>query len=497
MSKVLMAYGRGTHSGASNTNGGGWERNTSRSWTDSQDANGGPIDTTNSATITNNGSGSVRITSAGNFSNSLIDLYVYVDFAATYTDGRYKITAVDVSGNYIDIDLTYSADTTATLVNVGGALLDQHGMGLALGQGDVGKIPNDTILTNANGSNYMFESTVIVTGATDYDKFLNRIKIEGVDDVTGIVDFDNPTKFNAATTNLGIRCFTNYDYVGLECYNTSSGSVFDTTGGQDRINYIGCIAHDSGGGNVGFSGDDGVVAIGCLAYNNNLGGFLFDNDSEAMYCTAYDNGGVGIDMDGNAKIVGCNSYNNTTGQIQCNYGAVSDNIVWNEDDDNSFGIYVDEQNFYQHDIYRNVIDMKSRTGSIGLKVFNIVNTASTPRIMNNVLINCETGVATGNTWNGKAFYLNNCFFNNTTDRDTESSDYGEAYNEITSDPLFTDTLNNDYTLQSSSPLKGSALDFNFMLPLQSNTIASGYYDGIGGAAASGGLLMANKRGNKQ
>jgi hypothetical protein len=73
------------------------------------------------ATISEGDNSKVRLTSAGNFdvSNALfIGATVNCDFSATYTDGDYDIVAVDTtSGNYIDIDLTYSTDVpTATVL---------------------------------------------------------------------------------------------------------------------------------------------------------------------------------------------------------------------------------------------------------------------------------------------------------------------------------------------------------------------------------------------
>ena len=96
MAKTIVVGGAGTRADASDTNGGAFEG--SRTWSDFQGANGAAIDTATGASISDNGSGFVRITSAGDFANSLVDVYAYCDFAATYTDGIYNITAVDGSG---------------------------------------------------------------------------------------------------------------------------------------------------------------------------------------------------------------------------------------------------------------------------------------------------------------------------------------------------------------------------------------------------------------
>jgi len=70
------------------------------------------VDTASGASVTNNG-GKVRITSAGNFTNTLIGMYVACTFAATYNNNIIKITAR--TDNTIDLDLDYSSDTTVNV----------------------------------------------------------------------------------------------------------------------------------------------------------------------------------------------------------------------------------------------------------------------------------------------------------------------------------------------------------------------------------------------
>lgn len=71
-------------------------------------------------TISDNGSGNIRITSAGSFGAAVVGLLVYCNFSATYDNGRYEIT--EVNADYIDIDLAYSTDIPTVDVRVGGAL---------------------------------------------------------------------------------------------------------------------------------------------------------------------------------------------------------------------------------------------------------------------------------------------------------------------------------------------------------------------------------------
>lgn len=72
-------------------------------------------DTATGATISDNGNTKVRITSAGNFTTALKNQKVACDFSASYDDADYEILIVDGSGNYIDIDLTWT--TSVPTVN--------------------------------------------------------------------------------------------------------------------------------------------------------------------------------------------------------------------------------------------------------------------------------------------------------------------------------------------------------------------------------------------
>jgi len=74
-------------------------------------------------TVTNNGSGKLRITKEGEglFSECIAGLIALVNFTAVYSLGRYEVIAVDgANGDWVDIDETYSADTTCGIA-VGGA----------------------------------------------------------------------------------------------------------------------------------------------------------------------------------------------------------------------------------------------------------------------------------------------------------------------------------------------------------------------------------------
>ncbi len=132
---VFFVGGRGTKAG-DNFGGGGctkefWGdlKNPSKTLADVMDENGFSLSNIlaglgyTACDVVNNGSGKVRVTKAGQgyFTGCCAGLIARIDFAAVYTDGRYEVIAVDgANGDWVDIDETYSADTTCGIA-VGGA----------------------------------------------------------------------------------------------------------------------------------------------------------------------------------------------------------------------------------------------------------------------------------------------------------------------------------------------------------------------------------------
>ena len=123
----------------SDTNGGGYDLdNYTGTFAQSRTATGGPVATATTAVVTDGGGGTLQITKTGAFTNAIVGLYAYVNFAATYTDGWYEVVQV-VSNDAIRIStFTYSSDTTCD-INVGGFLSTAafpDGNGL-VGAGDI------------------------------------------------------------------------------------------------------------------------------------------------------------------------------------------------------------------------------------------------------------------------------------------------------------------------------------------------------------------------
>lgn len=485
---IYIVGGTGDGSSASDNNGGGYNESSpaSLTWLNTQGSNGSPLDNVVGATVTNNGSSQLRITSVGNFSNSLVGILVNLVFAGTYTDGRYEIiTATD---NYIDVNITYSADTTADAV-VGGALADPNtGAGL-IGDADELRISQGPY-TTPNVNNYLLEMTHVVTATDNYTETTNQVRVIGVDGVDGEPDFNNPIVFDGQDTNLGVRVLTNYLFVNLHSTNPGSGPCFDSTGGQDRLYYLRCKADR---GSIGISGDDNCSAVGCEVWNNSNHGIEFDNDSRIIYCLAYDNLNVGLDSDGNSFVMGNKSYDNGTGQIQINYGYLLNNITYNDIYDSQFLLYWDEQGAFQTIISGNVLDGKNRTGSLGISCSNVTQPGINPIITNNTIINCAVGINSTNNFNNKIVMSNNNFFGNNVDMNIGGT-LSQNFDPIIGDPAFSGS--GSYKIGPGSALEDRGLDWG-LISGDPDLICAGYYNQITASSGGGGLLQANKRGNKQ
>ncbi len=113
--------------------------------------------------------------------------------------------------------------------------------------------------------------------------------------------------------------------------------------------------------------------------------------------------------------------------------------------------------------------------------------------INNIVYDCGTGISGQNNGNHRFIGRNNLLNANTTDYG--NAGYRTEPGEVTTAPQFTLEGSEDYTLGSSSPAKEAGFD---AYETEGSTQAAdiGALQ-VGAGAGGGGLLMANKRGNKQ
>jgi hypothetical protein len=482
MAKTVIVGGAGTRAGASDSNGGAYTG--SVTWAQAQGANGAPIATATAAAISDNGSGFIRIISSGSFVSALVNVYAYCDFSGTYTDGRYLVTAVDVSGNYIDINLAYSSNTPTVNVNIGGALLSINVGMLFLADADTLKISGGPY-TTANGNNIIMQCQVAVTATTNPIAYQNRIKIEGVNS-SGVIDYDNPIVLDGETTKITFRWLSYYTAKNIRATRSLTDG-FDATGGPDFTLAYRCISDYNTG--MGFEGDDNCWAIGCRTHHNGTYGIQFDNDGIVIACESHNNGNVGIDTDGAAVILYNRSYNNTNYEIQMNYGKMINNIAWNDSAITAL-YYFDEQGAYVSDFIGNIADGKNL--SPGLTMFDIVAPAEPPIIMNNSFYNCTTGAKSGNDLYDNEIMMNNNFYGCANNVGTNGYVSGVGDDAVLADPKFNDPANGDYTLKSDSPLIGAGFDWGVTAVDDIINISIGYYN-RGASISSGGGISRSRQ----
>ncbi|HIJ53456.1 MAG TPA: hypothetical protein HPP66_09930 [Planctomycetes bacterium] len=260
---VFFVGGRGAQSDNPYAGGGctkdfwGDLNSPSKTLADVMDANGGCLSSVyaslgdTACDVITNGSGKVRITKSGEgwFTDCCVGLIVRAGFAATYTSGRYEVTAVDGSGDWIDIDETYSADTTCS-AEVGGALPNLR---IASDNTDANSTTphNVYILTN---NAQTFASTAdkidIDTGGGDLAsntwKRIIGIDNDGVELADGL--FVTIDANNKACDCINVDQVDNIEFRHIYAYNTGgsfSGYNFDKTANHYGFILKECKATDS------------------------------------------------------------------------------------------------------------------------------------------------------------------------------------------------------------------------------------------------------------
>lgn len=368
---VFFVGGRGTKAGNSNASG-----CTLAAWEDAglcnkllskvMDTNGEPFCNT-LISATDNGSGKVRLTSAGNMGIPCIGLVAYVEFDAPYNTSHYEIIARG-DPNWIDIDLAFIGAAQG-FVRVGGAFNTAQNAWSAT---DATQGYNVIIHSNKNQSKTAGDFTATwnlgTAGGSLANKSFKRfvgfdtqpedgeqIVFDGEDDAAFVSDggvhfnfaiesviFENIIVVNAYTgwysKHLSvssirfIRCEGNSgagngwnlrygrSFVLINCqgnHNNYYGFNLSYVNGYTNHLLINCIAHDNT--NDGFKGVGGLnnsTLIGCLAYSNGDSGFLansYNGRGEMINCVAYDNGKHGFEL-GRTNSVAINCIAKDNGQ---------------------------------------------------------------------------------------------------------------------------------------------------------------------------------------
>jgi hypothetical protein len=361
MTDSWIIGGKGTGAGAAATNGGGFVDGTAATFANSQTATGGPLWSLTDCTVDDAGTSNIRVSKSGiNWSGVQVGQWVYCDFATTYTDGRYTVLAVD--STYMELALSWSANTTAT-VKVGGAL-DNPDDGLALATaGDTILICNDvsaarTYTLPNNGGNAAM-SFVHASGTKSARITMRGCNNDGTDLAVGA---DRPILTTSVSLTVGMLEFTTYDYYDvidliIDCggegkadYGLYNGNVLATNNrffnvkfcnadidniywlGQYPvfINVEGCGAIVGRGATLGCS--DGIFH-NCVFHDNAGDGLTPVNCNCNLFTNimAYDNGNYGINLAGTSsqsKITNCLAYGNSLDGFQIKVNTAN-NVIMN------------------------------------------------------------------------------------------------------------------------------------------------------------------------
>jgi len=274
--------------------------------------NGDPLDTATGAVVSNNG-GKVRLTSATDFSNTIVGVLVRCDtFSGSYDDGVYRVTATDGS-DYIDLgDLTYIDAQTVNCV-VGGAY-DNSVAGLQAMLDDDStdaSTYNRTMYLNSNATINSVTDAIAITVAVDFDE--------------GGGNHSTNVWKKLIGCNTSFVPFTYGNYVSLSRFGDATADVmldvsFGVVCDNVWIENIGCIDSDAGGGpHAGDDGfriaagtTDGFVFKNCWT-RNVIRGIMSDSSSDGvtlLHCN-FSSAGFTIDLAGEGNGI-INTYATTT-----------------------------------------------------------------------------------------------------------------------------------------------------------------------------------------
>lgn len=450
--KKIVVGGRGTGADANDLNGGACD--SAILWSQVQGANGAALAIIAGAAVANNGSGSCRITSAGNFGAAVVGVYAGCVFAGTYTSGSYRITAINA--DYIDIDLDYSADTSAD-VRVGGAKLTIAGARQILIKGDTVLLSNNKTYTEID-THSSASAIINLTGWTDTfrgQSIYELMQFRGVAAATGEPDFANPAVVDGETTKL-TTLLNRYTLVdNIEFKNSSGPGVAGQPGDEDSMYVMRCNIHNNGYHGVSLFGFGMVVQDCHIHYNNGYGVYVRNGNINGN--RIHNNADNGIDVDG---AYGCQYnlvYNNGgTFEVRLNFGNCQFNIIYNETVAKTL-IELNEQFFQPCCIVNNTLFNASLAGSIGIQICraNLGLTAMAFYVKNNLVIGCKKGIVAGDAGNAQWAITG---YNHLYQCDTPFENWPETSTDVTDvDPLVVSVAsgNVDLSLQETSPCRNT------------------------------------------
>lgn len=402
--------GAGTGAGRDGGNAGFYDSETI-GWADMQDANGDVLGFDTDAASTNNG-GKVRLTGDGNdFDNVIVGVGVVCDFAENESpDGYWLVTAVP-GGDVIDIDADFVGDGEACNVQCGGAMANP------------GDVPDSS---DVNGNGWVIDESagvhkIWIRALADYttedegqDTILYCNIAGGSDDpitweghfaeITTNGEGEEIGDFGIATFDAGVSGLAN-------CIKTAVGGAVNHT-------FIGisCERATDDGLNGNAELDDFILLIRCQFINNGVWGVNADNEIGLVFCDIDGNGSNaatdgGVSVGGNIRIMDSVSRNNTgAGIFTAGVVIAINNLLF----DNSGTIGLTGNFGGGYVFYGNTIDKNNVANSIGIKQDDGFGVGKW-YALNNVLIDCATGISDDVSLGQNAVLSNNLYSSNTAD----------------------------------------------------------------------------------
>lgn len=443
LSWVVGGKGDGTE--AASTNAGVYDADTT-TWAIMQAAKGAFLDSGNSLTVSNNGSGFIRITGSGaDLGNAIVGVGAKCEFLAApeeNDDGIFIITAVNTGADTIDLNESFDGDGETVNVVVGGAFAnpgdvpdsDDFSDGSVLGGGSkvwVRAIADYTTVDESDSILY------VNTAGTASDPIIwegHFAEISSEKGDFGIATFDANGKTNGVETAVGGA--THHTFIGIVCENaTGDGWNFGTDDNQQLIR---CAGNANGGD--GLNGDAHLHIMSCEFDNNTVLGI--DANRAAIFGTVVsNNNGGGIDINVAATVANClvfDNFDGATGKTQ---------------------IRLQTNAFVRGTIFGCTVDGDNKAGSVGILQDSPVGAAW--MATNNIATDCEVGIRDDSTL-GQAFIGHNNLYNsNTTDahanitpQPVDGDNFGNLVKNVAENVLWT-ADDQTYILQSAFKQAGT------------------------------------------
>ena len=327
--------GNGTGANAAATNAGCYDYTevgtTTISWITMQGANGGPLLSADAAVSSDNGAGSVRLTSIGSdYSAAIVGMGARVDFADDeVADGIYYVVDVDGSNTWIDLDVDFAGDGENATATLGGALAEPGDVpdsgdvvgGLYLSPGDkvwIAAVKDYTTADESDSILYIDEPGTASLPITweghvgDLAKDINDMEYGD----SGIVTFLATGKTNAIESAVGGALY--HTFIGISMKNaTDDGASINP---DDNAIFVRC--QTAGNGVWGLHIDRNAFIVLCDFDGDTSGGVSLGQFGSVVTCV-FRNSVHGIDASNNLSAVGSLFYANTGDSINVTAGISS------------------------------------------------------------------------------------------------------------------------------------------------------------------------------